>query len=62
MYPEHFCVPKTMVASVSAQTPVLTNFLKKHIKNTENYFEPMYPAHFCAPKTMVASVSAQTPF
>ena len=28
MYPEHFCVPKTMVASVSAQTPVLTDFLK----------------------------------
>ena len=30
MYPEHFCVPKTMVTSVSAQTPVFTDFLKKH--------------------------------
>ena len=30
MYPEHFCVPKTMVDSVSAQTPVLTDVLKKH--------------------------------
>ena len=26
MYPEHFCVPKTMVASVSAQTLALTDF------------------------------------
>ena len=26
MYPEHFCVPQTMVASVSAQTPILADF------------------------------------
>ena len=31
MYPEHFCVPNTMVASVSAPTSVLTDFLKKHV-------------------------------
>ena len=32
MYLEHFCVPKTMVASVSAQTAVLTDFLKKTLQ------------------------------
>ena len=38
MYPEHFCVPKTMVASVSAQTPVLADFLKNALARSTALF------------------------
>jgi len=43
MYPEHFCVPKTMMVSVSAQTAVLTDFLKNNPRKQRRHAHKLKP-------------------
>ena len=47
LYLEHFCVPETMVASVSAQTAVLTDFRKKHPAKPLTKIEGAAAARVC---------------
>ena len=43
MYTEHFWMPKTMVASVSAQTAVLTDFLKNNPRKQRRHAHKLKP-------------------